>query len=120
MPERQELDPVGICLSFHVFWNLDVVNEEKKKGKPQNHKSAVVNGVRTGPGERRVRAEGRTLILCVLFRLAVASRWMRATWTRGHIAALARVRPHGSPLARGSRLVHADCMVLYTPPHVHT
>jgi len=80
----------------------------------------VVNGVRTGPGERRVRAEGRTLVLCVLFRLAVASRWMRATWTRGHIAALARVRPHGSPLARGSRLVHADCMVLYTPPHVHT
>lgn len=48
MPERQELDPVGICLSFHVFWNLDVVNEEKKRENRKTTKAQWSTGLGRG------------------------------------------------------------------------
>jgi len=94
IPVKSHNDRSWTLLVYVVSRVLDVIIRGKKRKNRKNHKSAVVNGVRTGPGERRVRAEGRTLVLCFLVGLALACRSMRATWTRGRIAAVARVRPH--------------------------
>ena len=96
---------------------LDVLG---KKCVLEKTKRAAVNAGAAGPGVRRVRAEGRSLVLCLLFRLALVVAGYAPRGREGaSLPSLARVAPPWA-LARGSRLVHAACMVLYTPPHVHT
>ena len=98
---------------FHIFWMFSRRNACLKTER------AAVNAGAAGPGVRRVRAEGRSLVLCLLFRLAlVVAGYAPRGREAASLPSLARVLPWA--LARGSRLVHAACMVLYTPPHDHT
>ena len=98
---------------FHIFWMFSRRNACLKTER------AAVNAGAAGPGVRRVRAEGRSLVLCLLFRLAlVVAGYAPRGREAASLPSLARVLPWA--LARGSRLVHAACMVLYTPPHART
>jgi hypothetical protein len=66
---------------------------------------------------RRVRAEGRSLVvLGSLFRLA----WQAVGCAPRDCMVASLPSLAGFVLARGSRLLHAVCMVLYTASHVDT
>jgi hypothetical protein len=88
-----------------------------RKEMPENEKKAVVNGGTARARSATCQGRGGAALYFAPFS-GLAIRWIHATWTRGRIASI--LLPLGAwgdgprLVGRGSRLLHAACMVLYT------
>ena len=80
---------------------LDVLG---KKCVLEKTKRAAVNAGAAGPGVRRVRAEGRSLVLCLLFRLALVVAGYAPRGREG-----ASLPSRRSPMGTGSWLPPRAC-----------